>query len=226
MEDGKRRGISLSPKTMVDNVSDWPLHRVVEHLRKKEKEKQDPVAQSSRVHCRSTVKSLVDVIESIASNYGVPRNRMCRWLSYHGIAIARDDIVISKLAQAQTIIRNTCLLSDDTDSLDVMNSLTPYAPKIIDEAHIHIPVYDIWVDSDFDDMARVCGVFKYRIVQIYLIKSILSDDVDKFQSTANRLMSELARWDTWMDFRLCALEGLVKNITKENNKEKGKEKGK
>jgi len=219
MEDKQPRGVSLSPKSMVDSVADWPLHRVVEHLRKKEKEEKDTV-QPSRLHCRSTVKSLVDIIDSVALNYGVSRNKMCRWLSYHAIIIAREDMVITRLTRAQSMIRDACLPDDDTDTLDIMNSLTPYAPRVMDDNSVLLQLYDAWVASDFEDMARVCGVYKYRIAQVYFIKSILSGDVDKFGETATRLEQELKRWDTWMGFRLAALENLVerkKDDTQKHN---------
>ena len=174
MEENKPRGVSLSPKSMVDSVADWPLHRVVEHLRKKEKEERDKgkeSAQPNRMFCRSTVKSLVDIIDSMAGGYGISRNKMSRYLSYHGITIAREDTTIARLAKAQSFIRDACLLDDDTDTLDIMNSLMPYSPRVSDDNSVHLLIYDAWVASDFEDMARVCSVFKYRIVQVYLIKS-------------------------------------------------------
>lgn len=209
MEENRPRGVPLSPKSMVDSVADWPLHRVVEHLRKKEKEEKSEL-QPSRMFCRSTIKSLVDVIDHLAGNYGASRNRMCRWLSYHGIAFAREDVTISKLAKAQMVIRSACIPEDDTDTMDIMNSLTPYAPRVVDENQVHIYLYDAWVASDFEELARICGVYKYRIVQVFLIKSLLTGDVDALGETAGRLQSELSRWDKWMSFRLSALEGLVR----------------
>ncbi len=207
-EASKRPGVNLAPSAMVDSVADWPLRQVVELLKRKEKEDTGD-SQPSRLHCRSTVKSLVDVIDSVASDYGESRNRMCRWLSYHAIAIAREDPVISKLERAQSTIREACLPEDDTDTLDVMNSLVPYAPRVMDDNPVHLLFYDAWVLSDFEEMARVCGVYKYRIAQVYLIKSIVSGDIEKFGETASRLLQELTRWDTWMSFRLGALEILV-----------------
>jgi len=207
------KGVSLSPAAMVDSVADWSLHQVVDYLRKKEKEGKDAV-QPSRMFCRSTVKSLVDVVDEVAAGYGVSRTRMSRWLSYHGIAIAREDAVIGKLAGVQSSVRSICLLEDDTDTMDVMNSLVPYAPRVVDENAVHLHLYDVWVGSEFEDIARVCGVYRYRAVQIFLIKSILSEGTEKLGETASRLSSELKRWDTWMGFRLAAFENLVEQKAK------------
>lgn len=212
MEKDKPRGVSLSPKAMVDSVADWPLSQVIEHLKKREKEDKDKGRESvqpSRLHCRSTVKSLVDVVDSVADGCGLSRNRLSRYLSYHGIAIAREDLTIARLATTQSFIRDACLLDDDTDTLDIMNSLMPYSPRVIDDNSVHLFVYDSWVASDFEDMARVCSVHKYCIVQVYLIKSIMSGDIDRLGETAARLEGELKRWDTWMGFRLAALEKLA-----------------
>lgn len=200
--------VNLSPRAMIDNVADWPLSRVIDHLKKKERDAQQPV-QPYRIACRSTIKLLVDVIDELSANNGVSRNKMCRWLSYHGIAIAHEDAVIVRLNKAQARVRRACLAEDDTNTMDIMNSLTPYAPLVVDESRAHIYVHDAWVASDFDDIARVCGVHKYRAVQIYLVKSILSEESNRSGGTASRLATELSRWDTWMAVRLAALEALA-----------------
>jgi len=211
--ESRPRTVSISPASMTDSVADWPLHRVIEHLRQKEKADKDAI-QPVRLHCRSTIKSLVDVIDSLAKRYDTSRNRLCRWMSYHAAYFAREDATITKLTGVQSLVRDLCLMDDDTDTLDIMNSLTPYAPRVVDENTAHLYLYDAWVASDFDDMARVCGVYRYRIVQVYLIKSILSGDSAQFGETANRLVSEAHRWDTWMQFRLGALETLVERKEK------------
>jgi hypothetical protein len=200
--------VNLSPRAAVDNVANWPLSRVINHLKTKEKEDQQPV-QPYRMSCRSTIKLLVDVIDELSSSNGVSRNKLCRWLSYHGIAIANDDAVIARLSKAQSVVRRACLVDDDTNTMDAMNSLTPYSPMVVDESRVHLYLYDAWVASDFDDIARVCGVHKYRAVQIFLVKSILSDETNRFEGTASRLAAELSRWDTWMAVRLAALEALA-----------------
>ena len=207
MEDNKPRGVSLSPKAMVDSVADWPLHRVVEHLRKKEKEEKE---STSRLSCRSSIKSLVTVMDELATRYGVSRNHISRWLSYHGVAFARDDAVIGKLVAVRTKIRQASLLIDDTDTMDLMNSLLPYSPRYQDSEPVHLSIFD-WVSSEFDDIARACGVYKYQVIQVFLAKSVLTDEIERMAGTASRLVAEVARWDIWMDFRLGALERLVKS---------------
>lgn len=206
MEENKPRGVPLSPKLMVDSVADWPLHRVVEHLRKKEKEDR-PTTTS--LHCRSSIKSFVVLVDELADRYGVSRNRMSCWLAYQGLMFAREDSVIAKLVSVQSKVRRASLLVDDTDTLDIMGSLIPYSPHFQDSVDVQLFLYD-WVSSEFEDMSRVCGVHKHHIVQIYQSKSMLMDRVDDVAGVATRLIAEVARWDTWMGFRLGALERLVK----------------
>lgn len=204
MEDVKTRGVPLSPKTMVDSVADWPLHQVVDHLRKKEKG-DTPVATT--VFCRSTFKALPAIIDQVGARYGVSRNRVSSWLTYHGIAIAREDTTISRLSSVYSQLRQSSLLIDDTDTIDMMESLLPYSPRIQDDKRCNLSAYD-WVSSAFEDIAVVCGVPKFRIVQVFLLKSILSDSVDDIKATAERVEDEVSRWDRWMKVRLGALEGL------------------
>ena len=203
-EDNKPRGVPLSPKSMVDSVADWPLHRVVEHLRKKEKEEHWETTQLS---CRSSIKSLVTVMDGLATGYGVSRNRISCWLSYHGLTFAREDATIAKLQSVRSGIREIALLVDDTDTIDLMESLIPYSPRFQDSDFIHLPMYD-WVSSEFDDLARSCGVHKYQIAQLFICKSILTDDIDRIAGAASRLSEEVSRWNKWMRFRLGAMEGL------------------
>ncbi len=204
MEENRPRGVSLSPKTMVDSVADWPLHRVVEHLRQKEKEDRPPTVF---VTCRSVIKSLSDVVRDVANSYNVSHNRVCDWLSYHGVMIAREDATIGKMASVCARLRRDCLLADDTDTLDMMNSLLPYSPRIQDSMFYRLSVYD-WVSSEFEDLAVVCGVPKFRVVQVFMSKSVLSDDTDRVAGIASRLVDEVVRWDKWMAKRLGMLEGL------------------
>jgi len=206
MEENKPRGVPLSPKSMVDSVADWPLHRVVEHLRRKEKE--EKVAASTFIFCRSSIKSLMPVVGELAGRYGVSRNRMCSWLAYHGIMFAREDAVLQNLAVVWSKLRQTSLLIDDVDTIDMMSSMLPYSPRFQDDKRSKLSLYD-WASSEFGDTAEVCGVPRFRIVQVYLIKSILSDDVDQIIGTANRLSDEVSRWDWWMKVRLGALSQLV-----------------
>jgi len=206
MDENKPRGVPLSPKSMVDSVADWPLHHVIEHLRKKEKEEK---YATGYIHCRSSIKSLLSVMDELALRYGTSRNRMSRWLAYQGLFFARDDATVARLVAVQGKIRQAALLIDDTDALDLMGGLLPYSPRVQEETDVHLPVYD-WVSSEFDDLARACGVYKYHMVQVYQAKSVLMDDVESFAGTASRLVAEIARWDLWMGFRLGALSALAK----------------
>ncbi len=205
MGENKPRGVPLSPKTMVDSVADWPLHQVVDHLRKKEKEDRPP---TTTVFCRSSIKSLMPVIGELASCYSVSRNRMCSWLAYHGITFAREDTVVGRLSSVWSILRQSSLLVDDVDTIDLMQSLLPYSPRIQEDRRCNLSVYE-WVSSEFDELAEVCGVPRFRMVQVYIAKSVLSDDVASMAGTASRLSDEVSRWDWWMRVRLGALEQLA-----------------
>ena len=206
MVENKPRGVSLSPKSMVDSVADWPLSRVVEHLRQKEKEDR-PTTTS--LHCRSSIKSFMAMIDELADRYRVSRNRMSCWLAYQGLVFAREDAVVAKLISIQSKVRKASLMADDTDTIDMMNSLIPYSPYLQESIDIQLFLYD-WVSSEFDDLSRVCGVHKHHIVQIYQSKSMLTDDVDGLVGVSSRLVREVSRWDSWMGLRLGALEQLVK----------------
>jgi len=204
LEENKPRGVSLSPKSMVDSVADWPLYQVVDHLRRKEKEDRPSTVF---ITCRSTIKSLSDVVREMANRYNISHNRISSWLSYHGIMIARDDATMSKMASVCSQLRQLSLLTDDTDTLDMMSSILPYSPRIQDSIFYRISVYD-WVASEFDDLAVSCGVPKFRVVQVFMSKSMLSDDVGNIAGMAARLSEEVKRWDNWMEKRLGMLEGL------------------
>jgi len=205
MEENRPRGVPLSPKTMVDSVADWPLHRVVEYLRQKEKDDRQPTAT---IFCRSSIKSLMPVIGELAGRYRVSRNRMCSWLAYHGIRLAREDTIVGRLSSVWGKLRQSSLLADDVDTIDLMQSFLPYSPRIQEDRRCNLSVYD-WVSSEFDELAEVCGVPRFRIVQVYIAKSVLSDDVDNIAGVASRLATEVERWDWWMRIRLGALEQLA-----------------
>lgn len=205
MEENKPRGVPLSPKSMVDSVADWPLHRVVDAQRKKEK---DERPASATVFCRSSIKSLMPIIGELAGRYSVSRNRMCSWLAYHGIMLAREDAVLHKLSAVWGELRQTSLLVDDVDTMDLMQSFLPYSPRIQEDRRCNLSVYD-WVSSEFEELSEVCGVPKFRMAQVYIAKSILSDDTDNIAGTASRLSEEVKRWDWWMKIRLGALRQLV-----------------
>ncbi len=203
MGENRPRGVPLSPTTMVDSVADWPLHQVVEHLRRKEKDDRPPTVF---ITCRSTIKSLSDVVRLVATRYNVSHNRICNWLSYQGVMIAREDTTVVRLASICNQLREAALAADDTDMLDMMNSFLPYSPRIQDGEFYRLSVYD-WVASEFEDMAVSCGVPKSRMVQIYIAKSVLTDDMD-IPGVAERLGKEIDRWDRWMKKRLRMLEAL------------------
>jgi len=195
---------------MVDSVADWPLHQVVEYLRKKEKDERSPTVF---VTCRSVIKSLSDMVRELAGRYNVSHNRICGWISYHGIMIARDDATMTKMASVCSQLRQSALLADDTDTLDMLNSILPYSPRIQDSMFYRLSVFD-WVASEFEDLAVSCGVPKFRIIQVFMAKSMLSDDTDRVAGAAGRLSKEVSRWDNWMGKRLGMLEGLARELEK------------
>lgn len=207
MEENKPRGVPLSPKSMVDSVADWPLHRVIEHLRQKEK---GDIPDTATVFCRSTFKALPAILDQVASRYGVSRNQVSIWLTYHGIAIAREDGTIGRLSSVYSQLRQSSLLVDDTDTIDMMESLLPYSPRIQDDKRCKLSTYD-WVSSAFEELSVVCGVPRFRIMQVFVLKSVLSDAVDDIEATAQRMDKEISRWDRWMRLRLGALENLLGN---------------
>src|SRR3972149_8110139 len=127
MEENKPRGVSLSPKSMVDSVADWPLHSVVEHLRKKEKEEKER-DQDSRVYSRSSIRFLNTVIDEVAHAFDVSRGRMTRWLAYHGLIILREDKVISDLKRSYALLRKRAIETNDPDIAAIINSQIPYSP--------------------------------------------------------------------------------------------------
>ena len=89
-----------------------------------------------------------------------------------------------------------------------MQSLLPYSPRIQEDRRCNLSMYE-WVSSEFEEMAEVCGVPRFRMVQVYVAKSVLSDNVESIAGTASRLLDEVSRWDWWMKVRLGALEQLV-----------------
>lgn len=190
-------------------MADWTLGKVVDALRKKEKEAGGP-PQSIRLHCRSTMRSLRNVMDLLAVDFGTSRSRMCAWLSYHGRAIAADDQAVASMTAMMSIIRNTCIPKDDTDTLDMMNSLTPYSPRVITDGELtHLVLYDSSVASSYEEVAGACGVYMYQAAQIYIVKSILMGDIGKLGELGVRLLEEVSRWDKWMKIRSVALRGLV-----------------
>ena len=208
MEENKPRGVPLSPKSMVDSVADWPLHRVVEHLKQKEKEERTPPSDG-RVYSRSCVRFLNPIIEELASEFSISRGRICRCLSYHGAAILQADRVLSDLSKVYKTARRLALERNNPDIADIINGLTPYSPKDVDASKTSFRVYDTWVQADIEDMAQVCGVYPGQYAQVAMIRSILTCDIPTFESVVERLTQESKRWDIWMRFRLTVMDVAV-----------------
>jgi len=205
VEDSKPRGVSLSPKSMVDSVADWPLHRVVEHLRKKEKEEKQPLSDA-RLYSRSSIRFLNTIIDELASEFDVARGRMCRCLSYHGVAILQDNNIVRGLTKEYKQARKLALEQNSPSIADIINGLTPYAPKDTDASKTSFRIYDSWVLSEIEDMSQVCGVYPGQLAQVAMLRSILTCDIPAFGSVVERLTQESKHWDLWMSFRLSVLE--------------------
>jgi len=206
-DDPKPPGVSLSPSAMTDSVSEWPLSRVVDTIKKKVKGEDKPTV--AILFCRSSVKSLLPMIDELAASYGVSRNQMSSALSYHGLSLARDDGTITQMSSVCAEIRRVALLEDDTDTLDMMNSLLPFSPRIMEECRFKLAMFD-WVSSSFEELSTVCCVSRSWLVQVYQMKSVLTDDVTLVAGIAARFNAEVARWDKWMGTRLALLERLQK----------------
>ena len=207
-EDNRPRGVPLSPKSMVDSVADWNLHRVVEHLRQKEK---DGNAESGdvRVYCRSSIRMLNTVIGRLHKSFGVSRGRMCRCLTYHGLAIMKDDSIVRSLDKTYVEAQNLSLSKDDPSISDIINHLVPYAPVDSDTEKTSYRVYDSWMLSEVEDISQVCGVYPGQYIQMAMLRSILTHDDPNIVSVAPRLVKESHHWDIWMSFRLAVLEVAV-----------------
>ena len=208
MEENKPRGVPLSPRSMVDSVADWPLHRVVEHLRRKEKEEKDRPSDG-RVYSRSCIRFLNSIVDELASEFDASRGRLCRCLSYHGVAILQTDRVLSDLSRVYKAARRMALERNNPDIADIINGLTPYSPKDVDASKTSFRIYDTWVQADIEDMAQVCGVYPGQYTQIAMIRSILTCDIPSFEPVVDRLVQESKRWDMWMSFRLAVMEVAV-----------------
>ncbi len=209
--DDEVKGVSLSPASMVDSVTDWPLYQVVEHVKRKESgDGAGPSDHRDFIHGRSTIKHLTTIIDALAHQYGVSRGLMCRCLSYHGVSFAQSDLVVGKILTLYTEIRGIALGVDDTDTMDRMRTMVPYAPLIVDDTEGWYQMYEPWVGDKFKELSEICGVWKYHIGQIFMIKSILTDETEAVQGTFPRLLTEIAKWDGWMATRLETLQHLSK----------------
>ena len=207
MVENRPRGVPLSPKSMVDSVADWPLHRVVELLRKKEKEEKER-DQDCRVFSRSSIRFLNTVIDEVASEFDVSRGRITRWLSYHGLEIFRVDKVISDLSKSYAQLRRQAVQTNDPDIASIIDAPIPYSPADSDDERTSYRVY-MWVQADIEDLAKVCGAYSGRIVQMAMTRSILTADIPVLETVSSRLRTESERWDRWMKFRLGQLEMAV-----------------
>ena len=209
MEENRPRGVQLSPKTMVDSVADWPLHRVVEHLRQKEKDSNNESGGDARVYCRSSIRMLNTVIGRLHKSFGVSRGRMCRCLTYHGLAIMKDDPIVRSLGKVYEEAQNLSLSKDDPSISDIINHLVPYAPVDSDTEKTSYRVYDAWMLADVEDISQVCGVYPGQYIQMAMLRSILTHDDPNITSVSSRLVKESHHWDIWMSFRLSVLEVAV-----------------
>ena len=203
------RSVSLSPKSMVDSVADWPLARVVEHLKKKESENGHTPPSDSRVYSRSSIRFLDTIINEVANEFGISRGRMCRCLSYHGYAILEQDQIMQELHKKYKELRRMSVEKDNPDIADIINSLAPYSPKEVDASKVSFLVYDTWMLSDLEQLSQACGVFPGQVAQVAMLRSIITCDIPEFSQVMERLEKEAKRWDTWMNFRLSVLDVAV-----------------
>ena len=208
MGENEQPGVSLSPRAMVDSVADWPLHQVVDHLRKKEKEDKDKGGAEAdcRMFHTSGVRFFCSIVDELAANYGVSRGKMCRWLSYHGVSIAREDALLGELLKVNARIRKAALAEDSPTIADIQDNLVPYTPLDEDGRRVSFYVYSSWVLSAFSELARVCGVHPCQVAQVFMVRSILTCDLPVLENVVERLERESATWDKWMRFRLGVLE--------------------
>ena len=200
VENKKQRGVSIAPSTMIaESVAEWPLHRVVERLRKEDKDNKDR-EQDCRVYSRSSIRFLNTVIDEVSSEFDVTRGRMTRWLSYHGFMMFREDKCITDLKASYVRLRRQSLMSDDPDMAAIINSLNAYTPADSGEEKSSYRIY-AWVQADAEELAQICGMFVGRVVQLAIIRSALTCDIPSITLANNRLRAESERWDKWMRFR-------------------------
>jgi hypothetical protein len=191
---------------MVDSVADWPLHRVVEYLRKKEKDDKGDVELDCRLYYTSGIRMFGSIVDELAHEYDVSKGRMCRWLSYHGAVIAKEDILLGNLSGLCDKTRQLALTSNSGAVASIQDGLTPYAPVEEDGRRVSFFVYNSWVLSDFNGLAQVCGVAPSQVAQVYMLRSVLTCDLPILQGVLIRIQKESDWWGKWMRYRLSALE--------------------
>ena len=209
-DDNIPRGVPISPRAMVDSVADWPLHRVVEYLRKREQDDRLRQSEPCRVYCRSSVNFLNTIIEDVGKNsFGLHRGRFTRYLTYHGVTILQEDPVILDLIKQYDLYRSLSIKRNSPDMAKILSGFTVYAPASVDADKTSFRVYDHKVLSELEELAGICGVFDGQIAQIAMLRSLLSDDLPVFVSVGDRLLAEVERWNLWMSFRASVLEVAV-----------------
>lgn len=209
---GPGGAVSLSPREMVDSVADWPLHRVIEHLRKKEKDDKEEGRLSSdcRMFCRTGIALFDSVVDELATQYGVTKGRMSRWMSYHGVAIAQSDALLGELSVVGTRVRRLALAENSADIASLNDSVTPYSPHDLEtRTPSSFYLYGPWVMATFSELARVCGVYPGQVAQLFIMRSALTSDLPTIAGATERLQCESERWDKWMRWRARALEAAI-----------------
>ena len=205
--EDRPRGVSISPRAMTDSVADWPLHRVVEHLKKKEHDDKD-YCQDCRVYSRSSIRFLNPILGELASEFDVSVGKITRFLSYHGLSIFREDATVSSLRVSYGLLRRRSLQSNDPDMAAIIDSPIPYSPADICDDRASYRVY-LWVHSDVEEMSQICGMFIGRVVQLAIVRSVLTCDLPILESVRERLSTESDRWDRWMKYRLGQMDMAV-----------------
>jgi len=194
---------------MVDSVADWPLPRVVEYLRKKEKEDKDKGVMDTdcRLFYTSGIRMFSTIVDELADGYGVSsRGQMSRYLSYHGAEIAKQDRAIADLQKVFSRIRKSALDKDSQSITDIQESGLSYSPREPEGKRISFYVYSSWVVSDFTRFGQLCGVHPVQVAQVYMVRSILTSDLPSLSGVAGRLKVESDWWDKWMKYRFSVLE--------------------
>lgn len=205
----KQKGVSIAPSTMIaESVAEWPLHRVIEHLRRKEKEEKDKgvLDGDCRLYNTSGIRMFNAVADELGANYGTTRGRMCRWLSYHGLAIAREDAGITALSEVHSKIRREALEMGNRAMIDIQGTIAPYAPLDEDGKRTSFYVYGSWVASEFGDLAHLCGVAPSQVAQVYMCASVLTCDLPVLVTMGERLRKEYDWWRRWVKYRAATLE--------------------